>query len=75
MTDVRCEKCGSDDIVYVEDISCWRRVLGRKNDDGLTVIDAFYRTDGFDEEGEHPRLMCRSCDHEWAVDADALEFV
>ena len=72
MTDVRCDECGSDDIVYVEDISCWRRVLGEKK--GKMVIDGFYRTDDFDD-GENPRLACRSCQHEWAVDTNAVEFV
>jgi len=72
VTDVRCEKCGSKDIAYVEDISCWRRVLGTKK--GKVVINAFYRTDDFDD-GENPRLLCRSCQHEWAVDTNAVEFV
>ena len=72
MTDAKCEKCSSDDVVYVEDISCWRRVLGTKN--GQAIIDGFYRTDGFDD-GQNPRLLCRSCLHERPVDADTLEFV
>lgn len=72
MTDVLCENCGGKELLYVEDISCWRRVRGRE--DGKIVVDGYYETDGFDD-GTNFRLMCRSCLHEQPVDLDAVEFV
>ena len=72
MNEMKCGQCGGADVVYVEDISCWRRVLGEKN--GKTVIDGFYRTDGFDE-GTHPRFLCRSCQREWPAESQNCDFI
>ena len=71
MTDIKCEECGDTDVIYVEDISCWRRVMG--SEDGKTIINGFYRTDGFDD-GDDPRFLCRSCGHGWPADTEKLEF-
>ena len=71
VTEIKCDECGENDVVYVEDISCWRRVLGSK--DGTTIVDGFYNTDGFDD-GTNSRFLCRSCAHEWPADRDKLEF-
>ena len=45
-------------MIYVEDISNWRRVLGREN--GKIVVEGFYETEGFDD-GTNCRLMCLDC--------------
>lgn len=70
---MRCKKCHSNDVVYIEDISCWRRVLGEK--DGNTIIASRYKTEGFDEGGQNFRFFCRSCLHEWPADIQKCKFI
>jgi hypothetical protein len=73
-----CPHCGNacgDGDTYVEDIGCARRVLGQNDEEATVEIDGYYETDGFDEGGEHPRIMCASCDQEYTIpSAFDLEF-
>lgn len=77
---ITCPECGYDSIRYVEDISCYREVLGRDpgNDDdrdARLVVDCLYKTDGYDD-GTNPRFQCGSCCHEWPCpDGDEIDFV
>jgi hypothetical protein len=74
----RCPKCGNDgscgEIRFVEDIACYRPVVGVKN--GGLEIDGLYRTDGYDDDATNQRFECRGrlptehydeCGHEWPV--------
>lgn len=77
---ITCPECGCDRIRYVEDISCYREVLGRDpgNDshDERVVVDGLYKTEGYDEEATNQRFQCAECCHEWlGPGLDGIEFV
>lgn len=69
-----CPSCKSKEFRYIEDIQNARRVHGING--GLLVIDGFYETDGFDENGRNPRLLCSNCCEEFGLPEDLeCEFV
>lgn len=57
--------CGRCDFTYVEDIACGRRCLGW--DDGTLAIEGHYTTQGYDEDGRDPRIVCDHCGAEFSV--------
>ena len=59
--EIRCPKCNSSGpFRYVEDIESYREV--EKIEDGLLIVDGFYRTgEGYDD-GKNARLECQA-DH------------
>jgi hypothetical protein len=72
--EITCPECGYNGVRYVEDISCYREVYSLA--DGVLEIDGLYKTDGYDEDGQNPRLQCEHCCHEWPIPEDLeLDFV
>jgi len=74
---ILCPECStSESVVYVEDISSYREVIGVRDKDDMVVVDGLYKTEGFDEGGTNQRFMCRACMHEWECpDDEDIDFV
>ena len=69
--DLTCPSCGNDQMLFIEDISCARKVRRFYPNDTL-VIAGQYETNGFDE-GTNPRFQCSSCCREFAMTGDDVE--
>lgn len=70
--DLVCPQCGSNRLLYVEDIGCTRQVQGF-DADGTLRVNGLYSTDGWDE-GENPRFACSSCLQEFNAVGQSIEF-
>jgi uncharacterized protein YbaR (Trm112 family) len=68
---IACPTCGgTEEIRYLEDITCERRVCNEIATDEptrQTVVDGYYTTEGWDELADNPRLLCRSCEVEFPI--------
>ena len=70
-----CPSCGNDGRGdtphrYLEDVVCWREVLG-VSAQGLLKIAS--RPEVYADDGAKPRFECWKCLYEWPVPDDALE--
>jgi len=66
--DLRCPRCGeTDKILYLEEITCARHILGFCVDTNTLRIEEHYETAGWDDEGQNMRLYCRKCDNVWLI--------
>lgn len=69
-----CPKCGGDDAIrLLEDVTRYFDI--RKSTTRRVVAVADWPPD-IDDEGENTRLQCRTCMHEWPLDAAiSLEWI
>ncbi|MCI0527005.1 MAG: hypothetical protein L0Y56_06055 [Nitrospira sp.] len=74
-SDFTCPNGHSGDIVYLEDLTSFRRINGYA-EDGTLLVEGFYETEGFDEQATNPRFCCEECGEEFPIpDEVEIDFV